>query len=75
MLKGYFQSTDGKIYEAETIQPEASLQPGSKQSIVFLGQSAEGVASELGLALGTAMTGGKLAETGKDATGVMGVKN
>ena len=35
VLKGYFQSTDGKIYEAETIQPEASLQPGSKQSIVF----------------------------------------
>lgn len=74
VLKGYFQSTDGKIYEAETIQPEASLQPGSKQSIVFWARVPKGAASELGLALGTAMTGGKLAETGKDATGVMGVK-
>lgn len=74
MLKGYFQSTDGKIYEADTIQPEAALQPGSKQSVVFWARVPKGAASELGLALGTAMSGSKLAETGKDVTGVMGVK-
>lgn len=74
VLKGYFQSTDGKIYEAETIQPEASLQPGSKQSVVFWARVPKGAASELGLALGTAMNGSKLAETDKDATGVMDVK-
>ncbi|VTR61954.1 Uncharacterised protein [Actinobacillus pleuropneumoniae] len=74
VLKGYFQSPDGRIYEAETIQPEAALQPGSRQSIVFWARVPKGSASELGLALGTAMSGGKLAETGKDATGVLGVK-
>ena len=72
--EGYFQSPDGRIYEAETIQPEAALQPGSRQSIVFWARVPKGSASELGLALGTAMSGGKLAETGKDATGVLGVK-
>ncbi|MEJ9219614.1 hypothetical protein P4H46_15735 [Paenibacillus glucanolyticus] len=74
MLKGYFQSADGMIYEADTIQPEAALQPGSKQSVVFWARVPKGVSGELGLALGTAMSGGKLAETGKDVTGVMGVK-
>lgn len=73
-LKGYFQSPDGKIYEADTIQPETALQPGAKQSVVFWARVPKGEAGEMGLALGTAMSGGKLAEPGKEITGVLGVK-
>lgn len=73
-LKGYFQSIDGKIYEADTVQPEIALQPGAKQLVVFWARVPKGAASEMSLALGTAISGGKLAESGKDATGVLGVK-
>ncbi|UNK19241.1 hypothetical protein MNQ98_04165 [Paenibacillus sp. N3/727] len=73
-LKGYFQSTDGNIYEADTVQPETALQPGAKQSVVFWARVPKGAASDISLAVGTAMSGGKLAETGKDITGVLAVK-
>lgn len=73
-LKGYFQSTDGKIYEADTVQPETALQPGAKQSLVFWARVPKGAASDIGLAVGTAMSEGKFAEPGKDITGVLGVK-
>ncbi|WP_422659710.1 hypothetical protein ACK8P5_04070 [Paenibacillus sp. EC2-1] len=73
-LKGYFQSADGKIYEADTVQPEIALQPGAKQLVVFWARVPKGTANEMSLALGTAISGGKLAEPGKDATGVFGVK-
>lgn len=74
LLKGYFQGTDGKIYEADTVQPETPIQPGGKQSVVFWARVPKGTAGSLGLALGTAMSGGKLAEPGKDVSGVLGVK-
>lgn len=73
-LKGYFQSTDGNIYEADTVQPETAIQPGAKQSVVFWARVPKGAASDISLALGTAMSGGKLAEPGKDITGVLAVK-
>ncbi|WP_235440507.1 hypothetical protein [Paenibacillus sp. DMB20] len=73
-LKGYFQSAEGKIYEADTIQPDTALQPGAKQLVVFWARVPKGESSDMGLALGTAMSGSKLAEPGKDMTGILGVK-
>ncbi|GAE08221.1 hypothetical protein JCM10914_4511 [Paenibacillus sp. JCM 10914] len=74
LLKGYFQSADGQIYEADTIQPEVLLQPGAKQSVVFWARVPKGITGEWGLALGTALSGGKLAEPGQEVSGVLGVK-
>ncbi|MFH0071289.1 hypothetical protein ACFRAK_29805, partial [Peribacillus sp. NPDC056705] len=74
LLKGYFQSADGQIYEADTIQPEVPLQPGAKQSVVFWARVPKGITGEWGLALGTALSGGKLAEPGQEVSGVLGVK-
>ncbi|MEK3732129.1 MULTISPECIES: hypothetical protein [Paenibacillus] len=74
LMKGYFQGTSGQIYEAETVQPETPLQPGAKQLVTFWARVPKGAGNDLQLALGTAMTGNKLAESGTEATGIMSVK-
>lgn len=74
LMKGYFQGASGQIYEAETVQPETPIQPGAKQLVTFWARVPKGAGNDLQLALGTAMSGNTLAESGTEATGIIGVK-
>lgn len=73
-LQAYFKTKDGQYYEAAPSQSDNSASPGGKQLVIFwskLPKTAD--IGELSLYLGTGVTGGKLSESGQDATGFVNV--
>ncbi|UQZ36607.1 hypothetical protein C2I18_25550 [Paenibacillus sp. PK3_47] len=73
-LQGYFKTPDGQFYEAKPNQTDNSATPGGKQLISFWAKLPKTVsASDISLYLGSGVTGGKLSESGQEASGFINI--